>query len=391
MRSIYSLFSMIIFSIPAFTQSGSIEYTSSGTFTVPDDVTSVFAEIVGAGGSGGGNGTGGGGGGAYSSGNIPVTPGQMLLIFIGTGGTDAATGTTFIDGFMMATGGENGVSVPNPEIGGGGFGGVAYGGNIANYAGGNGGGGYYTYFGGGGGGAAGPFGNGGDGGNTIAWTGICLTSGGDGGLSAGAPGGNGGKGAGFTDDFCTVTDPSENGFNYGGGGGGGNGNGGLPGNGANGFARIIWCAIDVSILMGDATVHANAEDATYQWIDCANGNSPIEGEINQDFTPLVNGSYAVIVSDGICSDTSECFDVTIIVEGINDEQLISTYTNPFNDHIQIQNADVETYYYLTNSIGQKMWSGKMIGNEIFSNLPVGLYLLKMELNNKQQVITLIKQ
>ncbi|HNJ89535.1 MAG TPA: hypothetical protein PLT99_08670, partial [Chitinophagales bacterium] len=138
-----------------FAQSGSMEFTSSGTFTVPDGVTTIFIEVVGAGGSGGYNGTGGGGGGGYASGNYSVTPGQVIAIAVGSPGVSPMVGTTSVEGFLSASGGENGVSVPNPEIGGGGDGGIGAGGNIVNHTGGNGGGGYYTYFGGGGGGARG--------------------------------------------------------------------------------------------------------------------------------------------------------------------------------------------------------------------------------------------
>lgn len=47
--------------------------------------------------------------------------------------------------------------------------------------------------------------------------------------------------------------------------------------------------------------------ATYQWIDCNNGNAPITGETNATFTPTSNGSYAVIVTNAFgCVDTSSC-------------------------------------------------------------------------------------
>ncbi len=390
MKGFITLFYAIIMISRMNAQSGIADFTSSGIFTVPAGVTSVVIEVVGAGGSGGGNGTGGGGGGAYSSGEYVVTPLQVLDITVGIGGINEETGTTSVDGYLKATGGQNGVSVPNPEIGGGGLGGVPYGGNIYNYAGGEGGGGYYTYFGGGGGGAAGPLGDGGDGGNTIAWTGICLTPGGDAGISGGAPGGNGGKGAGFTDDFCTVSDPSGNGLNYGGGGGGGNGNGGGPGTGANGFCRITWCAVDVTCSVNEETIIANAVDVTYQWIDCNNGNLPIDGETNQSFTPTVSGSFAVVINDGICTDTSACFTITIIVQDIEDKNMILWYANPFYDFIRIQTAYPDSYYFLTNSIGQIRWAGKLIEEENFSKLPAGLYFLKVESGNLQQVISLFK-
>lgn len=223
-----------------FSQRDSLTFTTSGTFIVPAGVTSVSLEVVGAGGNGGGNGGGGGGGGGYAIGTYSVTPLATLNITVGTGGGGSAAGTTGVDALISATGGENGFWVANPNLGGGGAGGLGSGGTIANRTGGTGGGGYWTYFGGGGAGAAGSVSDGSNGGNTIPWTGQCLTPGGAGGPGGGAPGGNGGKGAGFTDIYCNVTNPAVNGGNWGGGGGGGNGNGGAAASGAGGYCKISW-------------------------------------------------------------------------------------------------------------------------------------------------------
>jgi hypothetical protein len=218
-------------------QAQSQMFTNSGVFLVPVGVDSITIEMVGAGGSGGSNGGGGGGGGGYAVGKFPATPGNSHDVTIGAGGSGTPTS---ISGYaIMAGAGANGNWVSNPGIGGGGAPGAGSGGTI-NRVGGLGGGGYWTYFGGGGGGAAGSVSDGGIGGNTIAWTGICITPGGAAGIGGGNPGGDGGKGAGFTDVSCNVTDPAYMGAFYGGGGGGGNGNGGQPGTGAGGYCLISW-------------------------------------------------------------------------------------------------------------------------------------------------------
>lgn len=226
----------------AFAQTSPQIFTSSGPFVVPSGVTSVTIEVVGAGGMGGGNGGGGGGGGGYAKGVYTVTPLTTLSVLVGTG-SGTLSGISSLG--ITASAGSDGGSVPNPTIGGGGAGGIGTGGTIANFTGGTGGGGYWTYFGGGGGGAAGPSGNGSAGGNTIAWTSVCMTPGGAAGIGGGAPGGNGGKGAGFTDAACNVSDPAAVGVNYGGGGGGGNGNGGAAMNGAGGYVIISWITTDI--------------------------------------------------------------------------------------------------------------------------------------------------
>jgi hypothetical protein len=253
----------IILGNKLFSQSGSQTFTSSGTFTVPANVTSITIELVGAGGSGGINGGGGGGGGGYAMGVYTVVPLSDYTVTVGTAGGGATGGTTSVGNLISATGGENGTWVPNPNLGGGGAGGVGSNGTILNRTGGTGGGGYWTYFGGGGGGAAGSVSDGFNGGNTITWTGNCQTPGGDGGLSGGTPGGAGGKGAGFTDVNCNITDPAGNGENYGGGGGGGNGNGGIPGTGIGGYVLISWGTIPVEL--ASFTAEAINDEVVLKW------------------------------------------------------------------------------------------------------------------------------
>lgn len=383
MKLFFTLFQLLIFSI-AFSQSGSQEFTASGTFTVPDGVTLINIEVVGAGGDGGGNGSGGGGGGGYAQGLYSVTPGETFEVTIGTHGAGAAAGTSAVGNLISASGGENGFSVSNPAIGGGGAGGTGINGTISNYSGGTGGGGYYTYFGGGGGGAAGADGDGSNGGNTIVWNGSnCLTPGGDGGESGGLPGGDGGKGAGFTDNFCTVTNPAVPGGEYGGGGGGANGNGGAASAGANGYGRIVWCDLDFNTTVNGDTITANQDNATYQWIDCGNGNAIIAEQTNQNYVATQAGSYAVIISNGICSDTSACVD--IIATGLMNASSSAPailVQNPFNGKILIHSIDADEDYELTNSMGEVIWKGKSIEEQNFSYLSAGLYFLKINPGQK---------
>ena len=314
MKKLFTLLSLALLSEALFSQTGSQEFIASGTFSVPDGVTLITIEVVGAGGNGSSNGGGGGGGGGYANGQYTVAPGDELTVEVGVAGSGAVAGTTSVGTFIYASGGENGFQVNNPDIGGGGVGGEGTGGTIGNYTGGTGGGGYYTYFGGGGAGAAGPLGNGSDGGNTIAWNGSnCLTPGGDGGMSGGAPGGDGGKGAGFIDNFCNVSDPSVNGANYGGGGGGGNGNGGSAAAGANGYCLISWGiatstpqlhvknapAVFPNLFVSKINFHNSNGNELYELVNCIGqvvwSGKNIEA---QDFSYLACGFYLLKINSG---------------------------------------------------------------------------------------------
>jgi hypothetical protein len=77
--------------------------TNGGNYTVPAGVTSLLVQLWGAGGEGVSYqasptsipGGGSGGGGAYLTGNLVVTPGEQLRVFIGSGGFGGGGGASF--------------------------------------------------------------------------------------------------------------------------------------------------------------------------------------------------------------------------------------------------------------------------------------------------------
>lgn len=71
-------------------------------------------------------------------------------------------------------------------------------------------------------------------------------------------------------------------------------------------------AIDGTVTALGATITANQASATYQWVDCNNGNAPIAGATSQSFTATTSGSYAVEVTLNGCSLLSACTDVCIV-------------------------------------------------------------------------------
>ena len=103
--------------------------------------------------------------------------------------------------------------------------------------------------------------------------------------------------------------------------------------------------VDISVTQQANDLTANAIGVTYQWIDCQNGNTPILGATNQSFTPTQNGSYAVIVTQSGCTDTSSCYTIsTIGIEGVEALSGIKIFPNPAKDRLYID---------LGNSLGSK--------------------------------------
>jgi hypothetical protein len=137
------------------------------------------------------------------------------------------------------------------------------------------------------------------------------------------------------------------------------------------------------------TLTANQNGATYQWIDCNNGNTPISGQTNQSFTATGNGNYAVIVTQNNCSDTSSCYN--IVITGIVENRFASAvtiYPNPSTEVINILGEAMSTVEVL-NSFGQTIIKVKGTNTIDISGIAKGLYFIEVS-NDRNEVISISK-
>jgi hypothetical protein len=325
-----------------------VTFTSNGTFTVPNCVTSLTVEAWGGGGGGfDGNSSGGGkggGGGGYAKGTITSASGVYAVV-VGTGGDMNSNGTasTFGSTLLIANGGNGGTN----QTSGGGAGGTATTSGVSNATttkGGNGGNGNNTGdVGGGGGGAGGPNGNGANGANGASNVG---GNGGNGNNGSGGNGGNGGDGGNGANGSTNVLggggggggDDNENG-GYGGfpGGGGGGGEDG-GGQGADGLVRVTYTlpnnpTITLTNTTASSCFSASAQNVTLAYstttgcpdkysIDFASGISDVTNA-NLSGTPitivipagLAVGTYSgsLNVTNSTYGFVSSSYSITITV------------------------------------------------------------------------------
>ncbi len=144
--------------------------------------------------------------------------------------------------------------------------------------------------------------------------------------------------------------------------------------------EITFYETDVSVTQSGTELSANISNASYQWLDVANGYSPLPGENNQAFSPLVSGSYAVEVTDQGCTDTSSVY--TLVLTGVQRsalQQSIRFSPNPVQDRLELS---VEGAYSINavkvlNSTGQLLMEGNSLTLEM-SSLPKGMYFLMVE-------------
>ena len=149
---------------------------------------------------------------------------------------------------------------------------------------------------------------------------------------------------------------------------------------------------DNSITQNGASLTATQTGATYQWIDCDNFNAPITGEVNQTFFPSSTGNYAVEVTIGDCSSTSECRLVDFT--GIDEiESLISVHPNPTKDEVTLSiGAELlGTGFVVTDNAGRIVLSDTFKSTKQTVNLTRfdnGVYFIRTD---KESPVKIIKQ
>jgi len=165
------------------------------------------------------------------------------------------------------------------------------------------------------------------------------------------------------------------------------------------IALTISDPVDVSTTLTGVTISANATGTTYQWIDCGNNNAPINGETGASYTATSNGDYAVIVTDGNCSDTSSC--VTIAEVGIGENAFgsgIKIYPNPTSgiarvDLGAITQASVTLMDYTGKELSSKSLN-QTEGNIVefsMDDFSAGVYFVRIEQGDQQKVLKLIRK
>jgi hypothetical protein len=155
--------------------------------------------------------------------------------------------------------------------------------------------------------------------------------------------------------------------------------------------------LDTSVSVFKTTLTANATSVNYQWIDCNNGRLPISGATGQSYTATENGSYAVVVKQNSCSDTSSCY--TIIGVGIRDiitEKNFAIYPNPMSGQFAIYFAETLPDLSITiyNTIGEELdfityKEVNRVQLEIIE--PAGLYFLKISTKDQTIIQQVIKK
>ena len=169
-------------------------------------------------------------------------------------------------------------------------------------------------------------------------------------------------------------------------------------NGCDSLIRLdlTFPVIDTSILSTNGTFSAVSSNPQFQWLDCGDNFSQISGETGQMFTPNINGSFAVEITQTGCIDTSSCVTITN-VDIFGHEFIfsdINIYPNPTADKLIIEKSNTEYSFFIYNSVGKVLYEEKDILETThsidISKYRSGLLLIQVIKNNQSYFQKIVK-
>lgn len=157
-------------------------------------------------------------------------------------------------------------------------------------------------------------------------------------------------------------------------------------------------AVNLNVSLESGTLTAQASDATFQWINCAN-NQPIAGATSNTFKPTVTGSYAVVVTQNGCTATSTC--VTVQVSSVRELMAQSAWAvqpNPAQLYAQVvfqQALETDIWLDIHDPAGrlllrQRVASGTLTVDVDLTDLPEGVLMVRLLGENSVSVKRLMK-
>ena len=152
---------------------------------------------------------------------------------------------------------------------------------------------------------------------------------------------------------------------------------------------------DTSLGMMGSVLTANASPAHYQWLDCQSGII-VSGATGRTFKATTNGSYALIVTENGCTDTSACREIGWAGQEENEGGGILVYPNPGRGKVTIDlrheagNIELSLFNSLGALSGEWNYSAT---SKIELELPPvsGLYMLRITADGNKSLHRLMRE
>ena len=151
-------------------------------------------------------------------------------------------------------------------------------------------------------------------------------------------------------------------------------------------------SIDTSVTQLGMVLTSNDTSTTYQWVDCNNSYTAITGATSQVFTSTSDGNYAVVLSNGSCTDTSACYIINSTGVEENTFTISTIYPNPSNGKFVIESHIIASEIKIFDVAGNELMSFISQSEKTsidMSMYPQGIYLIEVYTPNSRDYIKLL--
>jgi hypothetical protein len=141
------------------------------------------------------------------------------------------------------------------------------------------------------------------------------------------------------------------------------------------------CLVSTTAVTQNNNTLTAVANASYQWLDCNNGNQPIANATGQIFVAPNPGSYSVQITENGCTQTSACIEV--LVTSVNDETIgnFNVFPNPTTNIIAINAHQIIKKIHVIDITGKYVLNINNSNTADLSNIAPGLYNLALEFDN----------
>jgi PKD repeat protein len=154
--------------------------------------------------------------------------------------------------------------------------------------------------------------------------------------------------------------------------------------------------VETGINQTGSQLNAVATGAQYQWLDCLDNFSPINGETGSSFAPSSDGEYAVEVTENGCVDTSDCLVFSTVSMSSVALQDMMCYPNPTTGEITIQFGTYQSAARIEvlSILGERIAEYNVTDTDQFMlSIPgePAVYMLRVTINQEEKLFRVIKQ
>ncbi|MEM7659359.1 MAG: T9SS type A sorting domain-containing protein [Bacteroidota bacterium] len=143
-------------------------------------------------------------------------------------------------------------------------------------------------------------------------------------------------------------------------------------------------SLDASIQQNGSILSATPTAMSYQWVNCSQNWQAIPGEAEQEFEPNQSGTYAAILEQGDCRDTTDCYAFVLASIPFPPPPTWMIFPNPTSDQLHLRFPDFQggsTYDLVwTDALGRACKFARLATAEqtfSVSELVSGWYILEL--------------